>query len=87
MLETLFGIGAIVLTSTAFAPQVWKSLKTKSVDDISWLMVIIHILANLSWLGYGIMRMDAVIIITDILVLTMLAILALVKFKYQTKPS
>lgn len=85
LLETAFGLGAIILTPIAFAPQVVKSWRTKSVDDLSWLMILIHVLANSSWLGYGIIRQDPVIIVTDTLVILMLAVLAAVKYKYQTR--
>ena len=83
-LETIFGVGAIVFTGGSFVPQVWKSWQTKSVNDLSWLMILVHMLANVCWLGYGILRMDPVIIITDSFVLTVLSALVFVKFKYQT---
>lgn len=82
--QTIFGLGAIVFTGGSFVPQVIKSWKSKSVNDLSWLMIVVHMLANICWLGYGILRLDPVIIATDSFVLFVLLILTFVKYKYQT---
>ena len=85
LLQTGFGLGAIILTPLGFVPQVLKSWRSKSVDDLSWLMILIQLGANSSWLGYGIILRDPVIITTDALVLSILFVLAAVKYKYQTR--
>ncbi len=83
--ETIFGTAAVVFLVVSFAPQVIKSWQTKSVGDISWLMLIIHALANVSWLGYGYVIMDPVILIADAIVLLFVLILIGMKVKYSTE--
>ena len=50
--ETI-GLLAALLTTTAFLPQVIKTWKTKSADDVSLLMFFLFILGVLLWCIYG----------------------------------
>ena len=56
------GLIAAFLTTAGFAPQVYKSLKTKAVDDVSLSMFLVLFLGMLFWLYYGI-RMNSISII------------------------
>jgi len=44
---------AAVLTTTAFLPQVIKTLKSKSTDDMSWSWLLMFITGVFLWLIYG----------------------------------
>jgi len=51
----LIGMVAAVLTTSSFAPQVYKTWKTKKVDGISLSMFLALFIGILFWLIYGIL--------------------------------
>ena len=48
-----FGYFAAILTTTAFLPQLIKTLKTKKADDVSLLTLIMFLCGVASWIIYG----------------------------------
>ena len=48
-----FGYFAAILTTTAFLPQLIKTLKTKKADDVSFLTLIMFLCGVGSWIIYG----------------------------------
>ena len=48
-----FGYFAAILTTTAFLPQLIKTLKTKKADDVSLLTLIMFLCGVGSWIVYG----------------------------------
>lgn len=60
------GLIAAFLTTAGFAPQVYKSLKTKAVDDVSLSMFLVLFLGMLFWLYYGIKMNSISIILANI---------------------
>ena len=49
----LFGFLAAFLTTIAFLPQLYKTWKTKSADDVSLIMLILFITGLMCWIIYG----------------------------------
>ncbi len=47
------GFLAGALTTAAFIPQVWKSLRTRSVNDLSISMLLLFNLGVALWIAYG----------------------------------
>ncbi len=83
--ETTFGAGAVIFSTISFVPQVIKFWQTKSVDDISWLMLLILALSYISWVAYGFIISDPVILIADSIVLLFVLVLIGMKVKYSTE--
>ena len=52
------GLVAAFLTTTAFFPQVMKTVKTKSTGDLSLPMYTLMFTGTVSWLVYGLMKHD-----------------------------
>ena len=50
----IIGLLAAVLTTGAFVPQVYKTWKIKSADDISLTMYMVLFVGLVLWLIYGI---------------------------------
>jgi len=50
----IIGLLAAILTTGAFVPQVYKTWKTKSADDISFTMYLVLFIGLVLWLIYGI---------------------------------
>jgi MtN3 and saliva related transmembrane protein len=51
----IIGYIAAVLGTSIMIPQLIKSLKTKSVKDISTWTLVLFLLNNLFWITYGIL--------------------------------
>jgi len=80
---TLLGLAAGCLTTVAFVPQVLKTWRSKSGNDISLGMFLLFSAGVLLWLIYGVL-IDAlpVILANAITLLLSLAIL-LLKLRYR----
>jgi MtN3 and saliva related transmembrane protein len=54
----IIGLTAAFLTTTAFFPQVIKTVRTKSTGDLSLPMYSLMFAGTVSWLVYGLMKGD-----------------------------
>ncbi len=61
----LIGLIAGVLTSFAMMPQLIKVIRTKNVNDISILTLIVLLSGLTLWVWYGIMKDDWQIILSN----------------------
>jgi MtN3 and saliva related transmembrane protein len=79
------GIGAGVCTALSLLPQLFKIIKDKKADDISYFMLFILLAGLGGWIWYGILKNDYPIIITN--VFSFLANLLIIAFsiKYKNK--
>ena len=59
----LIGLLAAILTTTAFIPQVYKVIKTKSVKGLSLSTYLIFTTGVLFWLIYGLLKSNISMII------------------------
>lgn len=59
------GIGAGVLTAISMLPQLFKIIKEKKADDISFGMLIVLLAGVAGWIWYGIVKVDYPIITTN----------------------
>ncbi|MBM3905089.1 MAG: hypothetical protein FJ354_00180 [Thaumarchaeota archaeon] len=80
---TVLGSVAAILVTGSFVPQVIRGYRTKSLNDVSyWLMITIC--AGLSlWIGYGIIKQDWVIIGANISTIALNVTLLTLKIKYS----
>ena len=63
----LFGFSAALLTTIAFKPQLYKTWKTKSADDVSLTMLISFIIGLICWIIYGLKINSIPILISNII--------------------
>ncbi len=85
MIEDIIGFAAGFLIAIGMIPQLIKSYKTKSVEDISFLMLIIILLGTFLWTIYGILIKSLPIIAMDGFGFLISLILILIKIKYEKK--
>ncbi|MBM0207223.1 hypothetical protein JNW90_32705 [Micromonospora sp. STR1s_5] len=52
-LNTLVGTLAAICSTTSFAPQAWRVLKTRDTEAISTRMYIITVVGFALWTAYG----------------------------------
>ena len=81
----ILGLTAGSISGITFIPQVIKTWKTKSADDISLLMFTFATLSVVMWLVYGIIKKDIAIIYTNSLVLICSLIMLYFKFRFSSK--
>jgi MtN3 and saliva related transmembrane protein len=81
----LLGMTAGSISAITFLPQVIKTWKTKSADDISLLMFTFATISVVMWLIYGIILKDIPIIYTNSLVLICSVIMLYFKFRFSSK--
>jgi len=83
MFWTIIGAIAATLTSFSFVPQIAKSLRTKSVKDVS-LVTLYQLSSGVAlWIIYGFYRSDPIIIYANLVSLLTLVILICLYFKYS----
>lgn len=82
-LAEIIGLVAGTITSVTFIPQVIKIWRSKSVKDISMLMMLLLVLGTSLWLTYGLLIRSTPIIYTNLMVLAMSLIMLLFKLKYK----
>ena len=80
-------IGSIagILTTLCYMPQVYHCYKSKQVAGISMGMYSILTLGIGMWFAYGIMLMSWPLIISNIITLTMIFMIIVMKFRYGDK--
>jgi MtN3 and saliva related transmembrane protein len=76
-MDTL-GYTAAIFATGSFVPQVIKTWRTRSAEDLSYLMLITHIIGMVLWLIYGAMLGATPIVVANtIAVLLDVALVAL----------
>ncbi|MHA1558428.1 MAG: SemiSWEET family sugar transporter [Alphaproteobacteria bacterium] len=55
ILAEIVGFAAVITSTMSLIPQVIKSLKTRSVKDLSLLMLLNLVATSILWLIYGLM--------------------------------
>lgn len=73
-LPTALGLGAALLTSVAFVPQVVRNFRRKHVDDLSFSTFGTFSLGVLLWLVYGLMIDSLPIILANVFTLAVNAL-------------
>lgn len=82
-LAEIIGLVAGTITSVTFIPQVIKIWRSKSVKDISMLMMLLLVLGTSLWLTYGLLIRSTPIIYTNLMVLIMSLTMLFFKLKFK----
>ena len=84
-IPTLLGLGAGTLTTVAFVPQVLKTWRSKSGDDISLGMFLLFSTGVLLWLIYGILIDALPVILANAVTLVLSLTVLTLKLRYQRR--
>ena len=79
-MDTLGYIAAVFATGS-FVPQVLKTWRTRSAEDLSWLMLATHIVGLSLWLAYGIALRAAPIIAANAIGVLLDVVLIVLKLR------
>ncbi|WP_320667841.1 SemiSWEET transporter [Prochlorococcus sp. MIT 1307] len=81
----LYGYIAALLTTIAFLPQLIRTFRTKSADDVSLLMLVIFIIGLLFWILYGWQSKAFPVLIANLVTLILNCSILLLKLVYRTR--
>ena len=81
----LFGFLAALLTTIAFLPQLHKTWKTKSADDVSLSMLILFIVGLLCWIIYGLKINSIPILVANIVTFLFNFSILILKLNFSKK--
>ena len=79
----LVGSGAAILTMFGFVPQILKIYHSKSVEDVSFLMLVQFTFGMLLWLLYGIHIQDKILIVSNAVSFSTLIVAVGLYLKYR----
>ena len=79
----ILGLVAAALTSLSGLPQLVKSIKKKSTTDLSTLMLVVLIIGFILWLVYGFTVKDTPIIAANVVALSIITSILVLKIKYR----
>ena len=79
----IFGYIALITTIIGLMPQMYKTYRTKSAGDLSIVMIWNCMICAASWLIYGAIMKDKMVIISNVIALCTSIILAIQKYKYD----
>lgn len=80
---SLIGVSAAILTMFGFIPQICKTLKTKSVENVSLVTLLQLSLGVSFWIAYGMHLKDMIIITANSITLSSLIALLILYFYYK----
>jgi MtN3 and saliva related transmembrane protein len=83
MVLIIIGFIASFTSTISLVPQIYKTYKTKSVKDLSLIMLINFFLCSISWVVYGILTDTKSVLITNIIMTLFSLIMLVFKIKYQ----
>ena len=78
----IIGLLAAILTSTAFAPQAIKAIRTQNTEGLSLGMYLIFTVGIACWLIYGIYLNDLPIILANSVTLMFSMTILILKIKH-----
>ncbi|WP_265566340.1 SemiSWEET family sugar transporter [Streptomyces hygroscopicus] len=67
----ILGLIAGALTTCCWLPQLFKSWRTRSTADFSWLYLAVFGTGIALWMAYGLQKRDVAIVVTNTLTLTL----------------
>lgn len=82
-LTEIVGAGAAIVGSSIMLPQVIRSLRTKSVRDVSPAMLGLYLLNSVLWLSYGLLLPNFPIIATNVIALLIVSVQWILKMRYD----
>jgi MtN3 and saliva related transmembrane protein len=80
---TIVGLFAGGLTTLSFLPQLLKTWKTKSAEDVSLLMLVAFSTGVALWLIYGFMIGALPVVLANVITLVLALAILVLKIKYR----
>ena len=81
----IVGTVAGIFTALAMLPQLIKIIREKKAENVSGWMLLVLIAGLALWVGYGVLKNDLPIIITNSFSILLNCVLAFFRNKYKEK--
>lgn len=81
----LSGVVAFITSFIGLVPQIVKSLKTRSTQDLSMMMLINYLVCSLAWIIYGSSTNSFFVISSNVVGLIISLLLILLKRHYDAR--
>ena len=83
------GIVAGICTAVSLLPQLFKIIKNKKAEDLSWIYLFILVTGLAGWIMYGFLKDDYPIIITNMFSFTVNVLIIIFAriYKKNSKPA
>lgn len=85
MVEILLGTLAALCTTFSLLPQAIRIFNTNQVNDLSLSAFLLIAIGQSLWLGYGLLRLDLIIIIANALSVVITSYIVWKKLKSLTR--
>lgn len=85
-LTALAGFAGTITGISFMLPQLYRTYTTKSVEDLSWGMLVLIFLNCFFWLSYGLLRADTPITTVNGIGLIVISIQIALKYYYRNNP-
>lgn len=85
MIRIVVAYLAVIINTIYQLPQLFKIIKTKSVNDISLIALALLLFNNILWLMHGYFINDNTLIISSVLNVSLTLVIVCLFFKYLTK--
>ena len=79
----ILGAIASITSVIGFLPQIYKNHKTRSVQDLSFLMLLNFFMCSLAWMIYGSLTGSAYVLVTNVACLCACGLLMGQKMYFQ----
>lgn len=79
----IIGLGAAIITTAAFLPQVFKTYKTKDTSGLSLSMYLSFLIGVILWLIYGVHLESLPMILANSVTVVSTLYLVAMKLKYK----
>jgi MtN3 and saliva related transmembrane protein len=83
-IENISGFIALITSLIGLLPQVYKSYKIKSTEDISMLMLINYLICSIAWVIHGLCQNSNFVVWSNI-VGTIISIISIAQKQYYDK--
>lgn len=78
---TVVALVAGALTTGAWLPQIWRTWRTRSAEDLSWGYLFVTACGMGTWLTYGLLAEDPAVIATNTATSILLVALCTLKLR------
>lgn len=82
---TIISFIAIFTSTISLVPQIYRTYKSKSVEDLSLLMLFNFLICSVAWVAYGILTDSLSVLLSNLVMIIFSALLLFFKFKFKGK--
>lgn len=80
-MTTVVALLAGTLTTCAWLPQIWRTWRTGSAQDLSWGYLDATACGMSTWLTHGLLAGDVAVVVTNTVTSTLLGVLTALKLR------